>query len=83
MPSDPIPFPLEKAPARRDVGLTDHEIGEMLNRGIAAIQAAMDKAQMAGIVIEPSFTLIENRLAPCGMRLDSFVCKVGSFRRLT
>ncbi len=83
MASEPIPFPQENASAKRDVGLTDHEIGEMLNRGIAAIQAAMDKAQMAGIVIEPSFTLIENRLAPCGMRLDSFVCKVGSFRRLT
>ncbi len=83
MASDPIPFPHEKASPKRDAGLTDHEIGEMLNRGIAAIQAAMDKAQMAGIVIEPSFSLIENRLAPCGMRLDSFVCKVGSFRRLT
>ena len=83
MPSDPIPFPLEKAPARRDVGLTDHEIGEILHRGIATIQAAIDTAQMAGIVVEPSFTLIENRLAPCGMRLDSFVCIVNSFRRLT
>ncbi len=83
MASEPIPFPQENESAKRDVGLTDHEIGEMLNRGIAAIQAAMDTAQMAGIVIEPSFSLIENRLAPCGMRLDSFVCKVGSFRRLT
>ena len=83
MASDPIPFPHENAPAQRDVGLTDHEIGEILNRGIATIQAAMDTAQMAGLVIEPSFSLIENRLAPCGMRLDSFVCKVSSFRRLT
>ncbi len=83
MASDPIPFPHEKASGQRTAGLTDHEIGEMLNRGIAAIQAAMDKAQMAGIVIEPSFSLIENRLAPCGMRLDSFVCMVHSFRRLT
>ncbi len=83
MASDPIPFPHEKASGQRIAGLTDHEIGELLNRGIATIQDAMDRAQMAGLVIEPSFSLIENRLAPCGMRLDSFVCKVGSFRRLT
>ncbi len=83
MPSDPIPFPHDNASPQRDAGMTDHEIGEMLNRGIATIQEAMDTAQMAGVVIEPSFSLIENRLAPCGMRLDSFVCKVHSFRRLT
>ncbi len=83
MAADPIPFPHEKASAQHDAGLTDHEIGELLNRAIATIQDAMDRAQMAGLVIEPSFSLIENRLAPCGMRLDSFVCKVGSFRRLT
>ena len=83
MVSDPIPFPHDNASAPRDAGLTDQEIGEILQRGVATIQAAMDTAQMAGIIIEPSFSLIENRLAPCGMRLDSFVCKVASFRRLT
>ena len=83
MPSDPIPFPHEKASAPRDVGLTDQEIAATLQRGVATIQDAMDTAQMAGLVIEPSFSLIENRLAPCGMRLDSFVCIVHSFRRLT
>ncbi len=83
MASDPIPFPHDNASAPRDAGLTDQEIGAILQRGVATIQAAMDTAQMAGIVIEPSFSLIENRLAPCGMRLDSFVCKVASFRRLT
>ncbi len=83
MATNTIPFPHEKASAPRDAGLTDHEIGDLLNRGIATIQDAMDRAQMAGLVLEPSFSMIENRLAPCGMRLDSFVCKVGSFRRLT
>ncbi len=83
MASDPIPFPHENASAPRDVGLTDQEVGAMLQRGIATLQDAMDTAQMAGLVIEPSFALIENRLAPCGMRLDSFVCMVRSFRRLT
>ncbi len=83
MASDPIPFPHEKATAPRDAGPTDQEMGELINRAIATIQDAMDRAQMAGIVLEPSFSLVENRLAPCGMRFDSFVCKVGSFRRLT
>ena len=83
MATNTIPFPHENASPKRDAGLTDHEIGDLLNRAIATIQDAMDRAQMAGLVIEPSFSMIENRLAPCGMRLDSFVCKVGSFRRLT
>ena len=46
MPSDPIPFPHEKASPKRDAGLTDHEIGDLLNRGIAAIPDAMDRAQI-------------------------------------
>ena len=83
MASNPIPFPHDNPSAQRDASLTDHEISELLNRATATIQDAMDTAQMAGVVIEPSFALIENRLAPCGMRLDSFVCMVRSFRRLT
>ena len=82
MASNPIRFPHDNAPAQRDAGLTDHEIGELLNRAVATIQAAMDTARMAGLVIEPSFSLIVNRLASSGMRLDSFVCRVRSFRRL-
>ena len=83
MAANTIPFPHDNASPQPDPGLTDHEIGDILNRAIATIQEAIDTAQMAGLVIEPSFSLIENRLAPCGMRLDSFVCKVQSFRRLT
>ena len=81
--SSPIPFPRADAPAQHDAGLTDHELGEMINRAVANIQAAMDKAMSAGIVLEPSFSMIENRIAPSGMRHDSFVCKVRSFRRLS
>ena len=83
MASEPIPFPSENASAQRDTSPTDYEMGEMINGAIATMQEAMDTAQLAGLVIEPSFSLIENRLAPCGMRIDSFVCKVRSFRRLT
>ena len=83
MASDPIPFPHDNPSAQRDAGLTDHEISELLNRATATIQDAMDTAQMAGVVVEPSFSLIENRLTPWGVRTEPYVCTVKSFRRLT
>ena len=83
MASDPIPFPHENASAKRDAVPTDYEMGEMINGAIATMQEAMDTAQLAGLVIEPSFSLIENRLTPWGVRTDSYVCTVKSFRRLT
>ena len=64
------------------VGLKDSEIAEMLKHGIATVQEGMDAALFAGLDVKPSFTLIENRLTPWGMRVDSFVCNVSSFRRL-
>ncbi len=64
------------------VGLKDSEIAEMLRKGVTTLQEGMDEALLANLVINPSFTLIENRLTPWGMRADSFVCNVSSFRRL-
>ena len=43
----------------------------------------MDAALMAGLIVEPSFKLVENRQTPSGMRIDSFVCNVRTYRRLT
>jgi len=40
----------------------------------------MDQAVLAGLVVKPSFRRIEQRFAGKGMRVDSFVCKIDTFR---
>ncbi len=47
------------------------------------LQDAMDEAYVAGLSVEPSFTHIEHRIAKCGVRVDSHVCNVNVFRKLT
>ena len=82
MATNPIPFPREDTLIPRYVGMTDNEIAGMLKKGVAILQEALDAAQLADLVVKPSITLLENRLTPWGMRVDSFVCNVSSFRRL-
>ena len=61
----------------------DREIADRTQRALAELQDALDAAVLAGLIVEPSFTRIENRLTQCGARVDSFVGKVHVLRRLT
>ena len=61
---------------------SDSEIAEQIVDAVNKVQEAMDRAILAGLVVEPSFNRIENRLTQTGMRLDSFVCNVRVFRKL-
>ena len=83
MPSDTIPFPKDIKRTTRDIGLSDAQIAEKIQLAVAQIQETMDAALMAGLIVEPSFNLVENRQTPSGMRIDSFVCHVCAYRRLT
>ncbi len=83
MPSDTIPFPKDIKPTTRDTGLSDAQIAEKIHLAVAHMQETMDAALMAGLIVEPSFSLIENRQTHWGVRLDSFVCNVRAYRRLT
>ena len=82
MTTNPIPIIHENALIPDYVDLTDNEIAKMLKQAATALQEAMDAAVLADLVVKPSFTLLENRLTPWGMRVDSYVCNVSSFRRL-
>ena len=62
--------------------MTDSEIAERINNAIVEVQESMDAAMLAGLIVDPSFTRIENRLTKCGVRIDSDVCKVQVFRKL-
>ena len=65
-----------------DSGMADSEIAERINNAILEVQETMDSAMLAGLIVDPSFTRIENRLTKCGVRIDSYVCKVQVFRKL-
>ena len=62
--------------------LSDREIAEQVIEAVNKVQEVMDRAILAGLVVEPNFKSIENRLTQSGMRLDSFVCTVRLFRKL-
>ena len=83
MPSDTMPFPKDIKPTTRDIGLSDAQIAEKIQQAVVLMQETMDAALMAGLVVEPGFNLIENRQTPWGVRIDSFVCNVRPYRRLT
>ncbi len=60
----------------------DREIANRTTRAINEFQDALDAAILAGLNVEPSFTLVENRLTRFASRIDSYVCKVNLYRRL-
>ncbi len=73
-----------------EVTEADYRVGNQDDRDIASrivaamteVQEAMDRAVLAGLIVEPKFARIENRLTQCGARIDSFVCKIGLYRKL-
>ncbi len=61
----------------------DREIADRTTRAINELQDALDAAILAGLNVDPSFALIENRLTQFASRIDSYVCKVNLYRQLT
>ena len=60
----------------------DRDIANCILSAMTELQEAIDQAVLAGLIVDPNFARIENRLTQCGMRIDSFVCKVGVYRKL-
>ena len=60
----------------------DHAIADRIKAAMTEVQEAMDAAVLAGLIVEPTFARIENRQTQCGARIDSYVCKVGIYRKL-
>ncbi len=75
--------PVEVSDAMPEIDqLSDHQIAEQVIAAVNEVQEVMDRAILAGLVVEPGFKRIENRLTQSGMRLDSFVCAIRVFRKL-
>ena len=75
--------PKSNLTAPRKPGPVDIELAERVARAVAELEDVMDAALLAGLVVEPEFTRVENRVARYGTRIDSFVCSVSIFRKLT
>ncbi len=75
-------LPSQDRPAHAAGNPGDREIADRTVRAIAELQDALDAAVQAGLIVEPNFMRIENRLTRCGARTDSLVCKVSLYRKL-
>jgi len=82
MASKTISFPNAGNKAHAQSLSRDQVIAERTRRAVAELQGAMDEALLAGLVVEPCFSRIEQRFAGDGMSIDSFVCKVDVYRAL-
>ncbi len=60
----------------------DCELADRTSRAINELQDALDAAVLAGLNVDPSFALIENRLIRFASRIDAYVCKVNLSRQL-
>ena len=83
MASDAIPLPKRGKSGRDGPPPGDDEIAARVGQATAELQDVMDAALLAGLVVEPSFTQVDNRLTRYGTRIDSFVCRVRVYRKLT
>jgi len=48
-----------------------------------AFQDAMDKAVLAGLIVEPTFQPVGNRFANVGVTAESYLTKCNIYRRLS
>ncbi len=70
-------------PTPSELNPSDRDVAEKTVQAVGELQEAMDAALLAGLIVEPSFTQVENRLTRYGTRISSFVCNVRVYRKLT
>ena len=70
-------------PTPSELTPTDRDVAEKTVQAVGELQEAMDAALLAGLIVEPSFSQVENRLTRYGTRISSFVCSVRVYRKLT
>ena len=63
--------------------IVDHELAKRVSQAAADLQDAMDAALIAGLIVEPKFAEVNNRLTRFGTRIDSPFCTVRVYRSIT
>ncbi len=61
----------------------DRELAQRVSQAIAELQDAIDAAILAGLIVEPSFKPISGRFNEFGVSMDSYVCNVEIYRKLS
>lgn len=61
----------------------DTELSKRISQAVGSLQEAMDAALLAGLTVKPEFRFMKNRLSSSGMRVDSNVCEVRVYRKIT
>ncbi len=73
------PVEVERKPQEQ----TDREIADELLAKLHEFQEAMDRAILAGLIVEPSFRRVENRFIKVGVSSDSYIVKCQVYRKLS
>ena len=81
--SEPKPSVRPQAVVQDYVLPSDRVLARNLNQGTARLQDAMDAATKAGLIIEPTFKSISGRFNEFGVSVDSYVCTVELYRKLS
>ncbi len=82
MSLEAVSLDLQDRPADAAGDPGDRELANRTSHAINEFQDALDAAILAGLNVEPSFTLIEGRLTQFASRIDAYVCKVNLYRQL-
>ena len=69
--------------ARRPADSTDRELAQEVTATMLAFQEAMDRAILAGLIVEPGFQAVGNRFAAVGVSAESYLVKARILRRLS
>jgi hypothetical protein len=62
---------------------SDRKLALQVTQAIAQLQEAMDTASRAGLIIEPSFKSFTGRFNEFGVSVESYVCSVEIYRKLS
>lgn len=62
---------------------SDRALSKGVSQAIATLQDAMDEASRAGLIIEPAFKSISGRFNEIGVSIDSYICSVEIYRKLS
>ena len=66
-----------------DADIVDQKMAVRVRKAVEELQEAMDAVLLGGLVVESTFTQVANRLTRSGMRIDSAVCNLRVYRKLT
>ena len=69
--------------SQRQAETTDRELAQEVMAAAHGLQDAMDKAILAGLIVEPAFAVAGNRFANVGVSAESYLVKIRIMRRLS